>query len=652
MLQKNAQLHEPFSPKSYDTFSSLAEAFLSTVSTKPNAVAYYQSNLANENLSSNGASRRWVPTLNEVCLDRVEKIAAYLESVGVKNGDRVMILSNTRPEWSEAEMAIYRVGATLVTGYTTSLYDKVGYTIVDSEADVVFVENSGELEKVLKACSTPFKIDKNEVREERQGVASVRNIISFESDNVLPNSKVETLSRILSGEATPQIDLSNGPLQAVMPTRDEIATIIYTSGTTGAPKGVMATHGQHLANLRQVMESGLFTSSDKMMHVLPFAHAFGIRMGHMTLLSEGAGCFTAITDRNSSKMSAAAGIAIGKDLATGQAQFLPVVPKMLERFKVEITRKLEKEEGWRGRLARFAVDLYSQKVAAEVEEKPLGFLKRAALFALDVSGVGPSIKQRIHKGMAGDEFKAFISGGGALPKESAYFFWGLDIPIYEGYGATECNTPVTFNLPNATRLGSTGRRLASDIELKIAETGEVLVRGPNIALGYLGYPKASSETFDSEGWYHTRDQGEIKEGYLYIGGRLDDVEVPESGENIRAVDVEDKIRNIPLVEDVVFVAHKRPYPVALVSIDRVELKKIAPQLADVDVTKSPEVKALVLQQIQERFNIPLAQPFERVKDIAIIPNLEVGKDLTATLKVQRKKVKLDNAALIDSLYIK
>ena len=640
MLQRNEVPVSSFTPEIFDSFDNLADVFVHTATAWPDRVAYSQANLNEASADQDIEQREWVDTHYNVSLQRVNKIAAYLEAIGVEKGDKVAILSNTRPEWSEVEVAIYSVGATAVTAYTSDPAERNGYVLYDSGAKVVFAENSEQAAKIQDVMQNPIELPETETHKGGKAKVDVDKIITFEDSGVEVGPKVETLSRILNNTAIEGVDLSQGPHLAEPAGPDDVATVVYTSGTTGAPKGVVATHRAHLANLKQIFANGFLKVTDKLMHVLPFAHAFGMRMGHMTLLTPAEGKFPAVVDNESSQLTPKVGKSMVADIGTAGADYLPAVPRLLQRFKDGIEAKLEAAGGLKAKLGKGVLNAYSKRAEAELTGEKQSFGNKVSCFLYDKTGLGKKVKAQIKDGLVGPDFKAFVSGGAALPKDLAYFFEGIGLPIYEGYGATETNTPVALNTPTARRAGSVGQILNDDIEVKIDEHGEILVKSPSMASEYLGYEDATAKTFDSDGWYHTRDRGRIDEdGFLYIEGRADDIEVPVTGENINAVDVEEKLKSVPIVGEVVFHAHKRPFPIALVAVNPEELSKLAPNLdANVDLLESEEARKLVQEQIDKVFNKSLARPFERVKGVLLIPEPTIGNGLTPSFKVQRKKL--------------
>lgn len=579
--------------------------------------------------------RRWVFATYREVQPQVNAAAAYLKSLGVTKGTTVAILSGTRPEWLIADLAILSLGGITVSVYQSLLPEEVAYLLYDSEADIVFAENAEQVAKLheLRSKVLPFAGTEDRPPQEKQ--LSIRKIIAFEE--VAEDPLVIQYSQLLGG-ADPGV-----PSEAAALTREDIAALVYTSGTTGPPKGVVQTHGNHLANVRQAYDCELLYETSSISLILPLAHSFARLMGYLGFLTPAEVRLPAIVDKKTSKLIPHS---MSKDLREGRANIHPVVPRLLEKMRDAIVLR-SKSASLGGRLVKAALTAAGERMEAIKTKRPAP-LKTKIMYALT-----KPVRNMIRDSIFSPNFTFCVSGGAKLPLPVAEFFESIGLPIIEGYGLTETCVATNVGRIRTNRLGSVGPVLADDIEMRIAPDGEILYRGPNIAKGYYKRPTATKAAWDSDGWFHTGDLGKVDEdGYLWIIGRKKDLIVTSGGKNIAPHDIEVALQKCPLVSQAVLIGDGRKYCVGLVSVDRQEAKRQAKSLGLTgdDFAKSPQIHEAIWKHVAS-VNEGLAS-YETVKKIFVVPeefSIENGQ-MTPTLKIKRNVVEQVYQADIDALY--
>lgn len=616
-----------------DSFSSLAQAFYYMARSAPE-IAVYDQALYNEVTDTNGEPReREKRTFREVEV-RVKKIAQYLKSIGVTRGDKIAIISSSRPEWMECDLAAHTLGAVVVSIYQSLPAADIGYILFDSGASVVFVENEEQLSKLKVLLSGPLSVPATEDRDASSVQIGLKKIIAFE--HVEEHPLAAQLSEVLAGPEPESLDALYADI-----TRSDMAALVYTSGTTGPPKGVMQTHGNHLANVRQVYDCNMLGVNSTVLVFLPLAHAFAKLMGYVGFLAPTELYFPAIKDTRTSKSDPES---ITRDIRELAADVVPVVPRLLEKMQSGVIAK-SKTGGvsgtllslmlWSARGVYFGNPSLGQKIGYALT----GFLRK-----------------KVKTQLFGKNFLYSISGGAKLNPDVARFFDMLGIEILEGYGLTETCVACNVNRYGQKRIGTVGPVLSDDIELRIAEDGEILYKGPNITQGYYGRETATKAAWDSDGWFHTGDLGEVApDGYLSIVGRKKDIIVTSYGKNIAPEDIEALMKQSEYISAVVLVGDGRPFISALLSIDMPSVTAWAKKrgISDLDnasLSKNEAVRDLLWKELQ-RGNGQIAE-YEQIKRFEIVPEdftVENGM-LTPTFKVKRPVVMKKFAGLIEKLY--
>ena len=339
----------------FTAYQNLAEPFRELGMTYPDRILYQQA-VEDSSGASATTGRKWVATTLGASLARVEKIAASLSHVGVGKGTRVTIISNTRPEWGEAEMGVFMTGGSIVTAYPSDPAPRNGYVMIDSESRYAIVENQQQFSKLLSLSETDFACPGSENRDAMNTRLRLEYVVTLEAVDVPTNCpfRVASLAEILSAPSTNSFSPIAGDGRAE-------ATILYTSGTTGAPKGVVATHAQHLANLDQIKSSFLLEGVGNLLHVLPQAHAFEHSMGLLTFAGGCEGRYPAIHDRRCSDMTPAARASLLSDMRSADATVIPVVPRLLEKIREGILSQIESMPKAKRTLIRSVLDTYIRK---------------------------------------------------------------------------------------------------------------------------------------------------------------------------------------------------------------------------------------------------------------------------------------------------
>ncbi|MCB0324357.1 MAG: AMP-binding protein [Bdellovibrionales bacterium] len=617
------------------TAPTIPTTFFQIAERMPEALVYKQA-VAEAGDTSSDVPRRWRSVNFRTVEQHVNALAGALQRAGVTQGTKVAIVSQTRPEWMEADLAILALGAISVSVYQSLPADDIAYILFDSGADVVFAENQEQFDKLIELTSRAIRMPATEERPESLTQVVLRKILTFEP--VAPHPLAESYDQIVSNTTAPR------PNQYETVAVDELAALVYTSGTTGPPKGVMQSHRNHLANVRQAFECGLVDNSSSICLFLPLAHAFAKLMGYIGFLTPVVVHFPGIIDRTSSGLNPAS---TTKDIRESDAQIFPVVPRLLEKMRDGVLAA-RNTPGLKGKLVRLTLWSANQVFEAQKNGRSASVGARLAFAATG------SLRKKLQRRLFGNSFHFVVSGGAKLPLEVAEFFTSLGIPILEGYGLTETCVATNIARMGKTPLGSVGPVLAPDIELRIEEDGEILFRGPNIALGYYHRDAATKAAWTEDGWFRTGDLGtRDDDGNLRIVGRKKEILVTSGGKNIAPNDIEEQLKRSPLVSQAVLVGDGRKYCVALLTLNKDELEHWAKKeqlVLEGPANGNPKLREAISAHIQA-MNASLAS-FETVKKFYLLDEeftVENGM-LTPTFKVKRPVVEKRYAAQIDSLY--
>ena len=524
---------------------------------------------------------QWVDRSFSEVLEIVRPLALGLAELGVVKGDRVSILGNTRPEWTYFDFAALSIGATVVPIYQTNSPEECRYVLENSDAKVVVVEDDEQLEKI------------REVRDQLPQLEQVVRMTGSSEDAI----SIEDLAAKGAGGDQARWE---SLYSAVTPA--DICTFIYTSGTTGPPKGCVISHGNYRAMLDMVNETSVIEGEDVSYLYLPLAHSFAllIQLGSFDL-----GATLAYWERDPLK--------ILPNLAELKPTYFPSVPRIFEKIYTAANSGMEKEGGLKKAIFNWAIGVGEKMRAVERSGRKPGFLlTRQYAFADE------KVLSKI-RNLFGGKLRLAVSGAAPINPEILRFFDAAGVLVLEGWGMTETSTAATISSPDDFKVGTIGKPFPG-CEVRIADDGEILVKGPNVFQGYHKNEEATRETI-VDGWLHTGDIGEIdSDGFIKITGRKKDIIITAGGKNITPANLEADIKQHPLVSQCVVVGDRRPYLVALVTLDPEEAAAYAKEHGlDEDpeqLAANADVKASIEAHVEE-INKNYAR-VEQVKKIAIL----------------------------------
>lgn len=551
-------------------------------------------------------------------VERVKNVALGLASLGVRPGDRIALLSENRPEWSIADLAILSLGAINVPIYTTQALDQIEYILSDSGAHAIFISTRRLYKHAQPALAK----------------RSLAHVIFFEpevAEDVEHGSALEQLEQNGRALAEQRPGAFEAYLQAVRP--EDLATIIYTSGTTGEPKGVMLTHNNFTSNVVSISKGLPITATDVALSVLPLSHIFE-RDGFYVF------CYCGV-----SVYYAASFDQVGENLREVAPTVMTAVPRLFEKVYHRIIKKGMSAKGYRKSIFMSSLAV-GQKYGELKDKRKLVFPRLAIKQKLADKLVFSKWREGV-----GGRLRYFVSGGAPLSPALSYSYLAAGIPILQGYGATE-TCIVSANRPGNNHVGSVGIPF-DGIEIKIAEDGEILVKGPNVMRGYYGQPEATAAVL-KDGWFYTGDVGHIeKNGHLYITDRKKDLFKLSNGKYVAPQLIESLLKESEFVSQVVVVGAGRKQPVALIVPDWENLREALGETAPkdhVELSKLPEAIKIVQQDISKLTSALV--DYERIRRVALLPNeFSIdGGELTPTLKVKRKVIDERYGDLIEDLY--
>jgi long-chain acyl-CoA synthetase len=554
--------------------------------------------------------------------DAARQIGLGLMGLGLSRGDRVAILSTTRLEWCLVDIGSILGGFVTVPIYPSNLPDQVEYILSHSRARAVFVEDETQYNKVAGV---------------RSRLPHLSNVVMM-TGAAKEKEGVTTLSGL--GERGTEYESANpGALEAraeeILPADD--LTIIYTSGTTGPPKGVVTRHSNYAFIVTSALEVVHIPKGAMFLQFLPLAHTLGRFEHFLTFDAMAVSSFARSIQT------------VAEDLAAVRPEIMVSVPRLYEKFYARVLAKVEEDGGLKKAIFGLALGVGREASRCRQQgREPRGFL------ALK-NGIADRLVFRKIRERMGGRLRFFISGGAPLAREIAEFLHAIGVLILEGYGLTETCSPTTVNRLERYKFGTVGKALPGT-ELRIAEDGEILVRGPHVFREYYNDPAATREAIEPDGWFHTGDIGVLdEEGFLRITDRKKDIIVTSGGKNIAPQNLENLLKNDRYISQAFVYGDRKKYLTALLTLAPEEIVAWAarqgiPERGVEALAKHPEVLQLIRERVDE-VNRGLAS-FEQVKKFAVLEtdfSQETG-ELTPTLKVRRKVVVEKYGRILDEFY--
>jgi len=588
---------------------TLAHLFLNTVRSYPK-----------DNLMLYKKNGRYLPISTAELEKKVTYLALGLNNIRLSKGDKLIIISENRPEWVMTDLAVVCQGGLTVPIYTSLTSSQAEYIIQDSEASIVVVSDQWQREKI---------------EEIKNRLNKVKYFITFEEEAISGYLNFSELLKIGEKVFLEKPGRFEEMIFSVAP--EDEASLIYTSGTTGVPKGVILTHHNFISNVKTCVSMFDITSRDTVLSFLPLSHVLE-RMVMFAYLYAGATIGFAESVE-----------AVAQNLLEVRPNIMVSVPRVFEKIYARVMDSILS-----GSPLKRKIFFWAQKVGKKYGQRKLLGAKISPWLKVKRSLAHKLVFSKIIE-RTGGRIRFFISGGAPLSKDIAEFFYSIGLVIYEGYGLTETSPVLAVNRPGALKFGTVGRPIP-EVEIKIAEDGEILARGPNIMKGYY---KKEAETREAlkGGWFHTGDIGYLDEdGFLVITDRKKDIIVTSGGKNVAPQAIENLLKTSPYISNVVVIGDRRKFISALIVPNFEKLEELA-RAKNVkfnnrkDLVSRREIIDFIKGEV-DRATVNLAS-YEKIKKIALLEReLEIEKEeITPTLKVKRTSIENRYRELIEGLYL-
>jgi long-chain acyl-CoA synthetase len=569
----------------------------------------------------------WEPISANETLRRVAALSLALVDLGVQPGDRVGIFAPNCPEWHIGDFAVQGIGAVVVPVYFNESSDRLVYILNDSAAKVVFACGESEGQKIAEC---------------RGRLPALEHVICVSAPPDLPREilRYETLiaptgSTNVAVKVAAQVEEYRARANAVA--ADQLATIIYTSGTTGEPKGVMLTHKNLVSNALAFSGDFDMLPSDIALSLLPLAHVYERIIDYSYFFH---GVSVAYVPQIET---------VPQALLEVQPTMMVAVPRLYEKTYANIVERGHRESGLKRKLFDWALHVASQAIPWRAYGKqPSSSLKCRWKIADRL------VYSKIRAGLGG-KLRIMSAGGAPLARELAEFFWSVGLPVYQGYGLTETSPVVTANTPKANKVGTVGRPVV-DVQVRIAEDGEILVKGPCVMQGYYRKPEETRAAVTPEGWFFTGDIGRLDEdGYLVITDRKKELLKTAGGKFVAPAPIENMLKTSPYISNAIVVGDKRKFVSVLIVANIPSIETAAREVGHVlpnpaQLLNDPWMRDLLSSEI-ERLTASLAQ-YEKPKRFAILEKdfSFASGELTYTMKLKRRVIDEHYQDVIARLY--
>lgn len=564
-------------------------------------------------------SDNWESISAEEMLRRIAGLAHALGELGVRDGDRVGIFAPNMPEWAVADYAILGLGAVSVPVYFNEAPDRIVYILNHSGAKVVIVGGKDQAERLL-GCR-----------------ARLKRVVHIIVAGAPPQLDPDLLRYDPLVAAVPDDAVADYRRRAAEIKEGHLATIIYTSGTTGEPKGVMLTHGNFSSNAMDCFHGLDFVPADVALEFLPLAHVYERIMGYGYAFR---GMSIAYVERIE---------LVAQALLEVRPMGFACVPRFSEKLYATMMEKGSKEKGFRRKVFDWAIRVAGKSVPWRAYGRRVSPLVKAQWFLAD-----RLVYAKIRAGLGG-RVRSISSGGAPLARELAEFFWSVGLRIYQGYGLTETSPVVATNYPGRNKVGTVGPPIAN-VEVRIAEDGEIVVRGPCVMRGYYMKPEETREVLSPDGWLATGDIGYLDaDGYLVVTDRKKDLLKTAAGKFVAPQPIENSLKTSPYILNAAVVGDRRKFVAALIVPNFASVEAKAREIglefsSPTELAAHPWVHQLLTEEVQ-RLTADLAQ-YESIKRFAVLDRDFTfdGGELTYTLKLKRRIVEKQYGSVIEQLY--
>jgi len=554
----------------------------------------------------------WVSRSYREMWDWVTQLSLGLKDLGIRDGDTVCIVARTRPEWTIADLASLALGAVTCPIYPQSEPGQAAFVINNVRARAIFVENAQQAAKIASI---------------RDQCPTVEHVITLEAQGKFPEGTLTLEDVIARADTDPAVRRDWREAWLAID-RDHLATIIHTSGTTANPKGAMLSHGNLLFNFEAANQVVDFYETDVFLSFLPLSHIYGRIVDEVVALGKGAAVVyaEALLERLPANMVEVRPTVMGS------------VPRLYERVYARVQSAIEAGSPMKQRIFHWAARLGAQKYANHLAgrgDSPWLTLQLKVADAL----VFKKIRER-----TGGRVRYFVSGSAPLSREIGEFFYGMGMLVLEGYGLTETSPFVSINRPGDFVFGTVGRAAPASEVMIAAETGEILVRGPQVMQGYLNAPEETAKAIEADGWFHTGDIGELDEiGRIRITDRLKNIIVLANGKNVSPAPMEAALSTSRYVAQAVILGDRHPYTGVLIAPDFDELGTWAAQNG---LAEAPPEQLVEERSVQKLFDAEVRRTldefavYERPRRVALLPRLltEEAGELTPSLKTKNRVV--------------